>query len=1523
VSLPTIDFSKLRRHRTSQNDAFEELTRQLIAADPPIGCIEIENRGAGADGGVEVLVRFDGGRVWGWQSKFFLNRFGDSEVSQLKKSFRSALKAIAGLERYTVAIPRNLAGAGSGGRRTQRTKWDDFVAWAQAEAEAAGKMVAIELWDETHFFSKLQSTDPKHAGMRAYWFDQEAFTGDWFSRQLNIAKRYIGKRYRAEDHVDLQINNPLRLLRRTDEANARFSLIKAALEKARQQLESLSASDSEEVSGPAALLAADVAATIDRLKDAGKDKPNDVDLCSVLEDVRKFGKGDERLLALRNELYRRRDKDDEEGDPTLSEYHHPGNERHSINFLLEHIWSASNELTQTEIELLGQPRLLILGEAGTGKSHLLAEEASRHVEAGYPAIFVPARAIESGDQPAKGILEFLDLGDLRFDVFLAAMNAAAMASGKPALLIVDGLNETALAAGWSSGLPTLIERVSSYECLALCVSVRSTYQKLCVRDDLELPTLRHRGFVGELGKAAKEYLDRHGIERPSAPIFGLSEVLYNPLFLSTAVDALKSRGETSFPRDLDDIEQLIKFWLDSIERTLVEKGFERIELGAGKVGRVLRALGSEMAKLGSESMAEEEASDICESIVGLALPTRPAERLIQRLLDEGVLLDFPDANTKSGKSISFGFQKFSDYFVADAIINSVADQGELAQSLKRDGRFAYLFEEEGYYRYGGVRSALMSLLPTRMGVELPYIEDKFPQAVSIRVSEFLGSLPWRSAESITQETVDLLERLRGHDGDSERAISDHEWYDLLLQMAVLPNCMLNANFLKEELAGMPMPERDASWSAYLVGRYTDYEDDWSPVYHVIDWAWVAPKTNADETVRALAATTMALCTSSTDRTLRDSATKGLSSLLIHFPDQIPQLLREFSDWDDAYVRERVLAAAMAGTVYCAEPTILTASAAAVDAMVFARKPVERHAWIRRYAQIIIDHATANGAVLATEVVERSRPPYGSQPIVEWPTLEDIGPKYDSAPAIFSSVVGMMSKPYGKSDPIMAGDFGRYTMGSIDNCFSQEVRVNGRRPETRERIIELFWADVQKWDEQTAACREPLADAYRAKEAAYFGNLARSLKSKEREAETDQPVSEFEVLERDFVSKLDGGLRERYQDLRPFETFRGRGIPMFSLRQGQCWVVQRALDLGWREDLHGQIEKDRLAVSYDRTNHRVERIGKKYQHIAFAELTGYLVDHHWYTDYDDDPQVLQCLEQFERPDIDPTFLAGSNSAAAADHDPGGIVYPVIDYTPSDAASNEAWAESASDLPSPIPFLVQRGGDGFDWCVTKSFARNADYMHVFNSDSPMRSCQYSIELIFVAVSDLERLARLDSEAIDGDDRDVFEHAWPTREFFGQRRDNHLTEVDLSLEWRVAGIDFARMMSLYSPKQSEFDCSGTREEADFWAPNQALIKCLGLFPESPWSRLFVDEHGRPAFVDQKRELFDECCLARYDLVAQFAANNNVHPVWRVWAEKDGGMGTLRETRKRSSFKRRDYIGFFFSRDGSWSGQFVPYRH
>ncbi|TAY14055.1 hypothetical protein [Rhizobium leguminosarum] len=1553
MSNPDINFRNIRKHRSSQNDGFEELTRQLVLAEPPDGTAEIEHRGPGADGGVEIIVRFSDGRVWGWQSKYFTDGFGSSEVGQLRKSFTAALTNYPKLEKYCVAIPRNLSGHGEGDSDTQTKNWTAFVHWCKGQAAALNRMVEIVLWNDTYFVSRLQKTDPTHAGMRLYWFDETVLDQDWFERQLKKSLAFIGNRYREPDHVDVKIGRTLEIITKGQEFQERLASVWNTVTKATEKLATviptLDKTDSRSTDfEQTASLLGELSKAAEQTDPEKLYDPRIAGLLKMLREVENNGSVDFVLQQARFLTRKDPSKPESEREP----YVYPEKTRRLLDEVNTAVMNASQEFSLQEIQLFRTPALLIEGEAGIGKSHIIAREVQRHVQEGYPAVFIPGRVLDQGDKSESEVLNYLDL-DLRFDIFLGALDAAAKASGRPALFSIDGINESLDAAGWEPGLPKLMSQVRNFPEIGFCVSIRSAYKKLCIRPNLDVVSIKHSGFATNFGEAARHYLDRHGIERPSAPIFELRDILYNPLFLTTAVDFLKATRQTSVPRGLDSISQLIDFWLEAIEINLTTKGYRRLERGDGKILEVAQAIAARMAANGSEYLDYKLANTICEQVVDLGAPMSAGDRLLTRLIDEGMFLDTPEhKDGKTAKQISFSFQKFSDYFIADAVLREAASEPVLAAAIKPGGKYHYLFDEETPWKFAGPRTALFALTALRLGKELSDIETDIVDHVSFPIEDFLDSLQWRQGNAILQETRNLLETIRDHSVTAdEPEVSDDVYFDVLLKLAAVPNCRLNALYLKEKLGSMTLADRDATWSLYLVRKTEIYDEEWSVVQELVDWSWTAPAADIGSEKIHLIATAIALMTSTMDREVRDSATKALSSLLMKYPTEISRLIDEFKDWDDPYVRERVLAAAVGGALYCVNLPILKSAAEAADRMVFAKQPVERHAWVRRYAHLVVVHASLRGAALDAELVCRATPPYASSPIVEWPTLADLAPLHETARDIFSSVIGYLTEKDGEKRPTMAGDFGRYTISGVDNRFSAETRGDNP-PVSREMEIEQFWVDAEEFDPRAAKLRNQLETAGAQKaEGSMAGLLGRAdidrllaelsnddddttkmekfaveiarLSSSEDVEKQGQLEKVFDDLEALLLGLLTAELRDRYYVLEPLSFRSGGQIEKFSIQNARNWIVDRALKLGWSQNLHEPIERQALRHSHGRHDHQIERVGKKYQHIAHQELIGYLADHHWHLDWNSPATILLELERYSRSDIDPSYLASEFTRPASTFFPQGIKIPEMVFKPNEPLENMEWTKTTADLPDTVQFLVQKDVEGQEWYLQKSFSRSLGYMNNIESADPFKSAQFSIELVLFKFEDVGLLDELTTESLDGDDGDIFDGSRESLALYGQRSVQYLSDpVTFELHNDVAGIKFGRFVDSYSPKFGEYDRSGIPSDRGFNVPSAALFSSQKLRPNDAWSTYYVSEDGRPAFVHDNDSRDDGVTVVRADVINAFAEEKGLKPVWIVWAEKDGGKGSNRFGQEHRLFARNDFIGFYFETGGTWHGNLIRFR-
>jgi hypothetical protein len=162
---------------------------------------------------------------------------------------------------------------------------------------------------------------------------------------------------------------------------------------------------------------------------------------------------------------------------------------------------------------------IIDGRAGAGKSHLLGRMAEVALEEGYPVI--PLLGQQLGDRPLwEQVTKRLGLADIDPDVFLQALDAAAEASCKRGLILVDAINEGAGARLWKPELPAFIERIKRFPNLACILTCRTEYVPYLFSASVLAKTQRItiRGFetVQEQIRAARIYMDRR-VSRVPAP----------------------------------------------------------------------------------------------------------------------------------------------------------------------------------------------------------------------------------------------------------------------------------------------------------------------------------------------------------------------------------------------------------------------------------------------------------------------------------------------------------------------------------------------------------------------------------------------------------------------------------------------------------------------------------------------------------------------------------------------------------------------------------------------------------------------------------------------------------------------------------------------------------------------------------------------------------------------------------------------------------------------------------------------
>ncbi len=146
------------------------------------------------------------------------------------------------------------------------------------------------------------------------------------------------------------------------------------------------------------------------------------------------------------------------------------------------------------------------------------------------------------------------------------------------------------------------------------------------------------------------------------------------------------------------------------------------------------------------------------------------------------------------------------------------------------------------------------------------------------------------------------------------------------------------------------------------------------------------------------------------------------------------------------------------------------------------------------------------------------------------------------------------------------------------------------------------------------------------------------------------------------------------------------------------IFERVLDLGWTPEVFRAI--DRRLHSGSRTDHAVERVGKKYQRIAFNELLGRLADHfpvgeRW---FDGAPGPYSHAEQLIWRDIDPTVIARRPETDEIECPRVWFSTAQTEFDPSETGHQPS---GISGIPDPLDLIAVQDDNGRPWLVLETF------------------------------------------------------------------------------------------------------------------------------------------------------------------------------------------------------------------------------
>ena len=366
----------------------------------------------------------------------------------------------------------------------------------------------------------------------------------------------------------------------------------------------------------------------------------------------------------------------------------------------------------------------------------------------------------------------------------------------------------------------------------------------------------------------------------------------------------------------------------------------------------------------------------------------------------------------------------------------------------------------------GLIEALSIQVPERLlGRELVYVAPKRFRYHEVAKESFLESLIWRDLSQKNGKPK-FIDQRRVLNYLNKYILPYFEGNEKILNtiitVSAIPDHPLNADLLHQHLRKHKLPQRDAFWLPYL----NNYYGDESSVNRLLVWGLDGlGKDKIQNKSLRLAGITLAWFLASSNRFLRDRATKALVTIFVERLIVLLDILKKFEKIDDPYIEERLYAAAYGSVLQSKED--VTKLALYVYNRFFKNSKPPTHILLRDYARGIIKTALNKNTALKHKInVAKIRPPYSSTFPTKIPSLAELKRKYyperiiSKPPKLGDYGEIWRSLMYNNEGGI--SDFGNYVVNTALNHWCDlKLSKDGSRKKTAKEMNEEFITSLDR------------------------------------------------------------------------------------------------------------------------------------------------------------------------------------------------------------------------------------------------------------------------------------------------------------------------------------------------------------------------------------------------------------------------------------------------------------------------------
>ena len=668
-------------------------------------------------------------------------------------------------------------------------------------------------------------------------------------------------------------------------------------------------------------------------------------------------------------------------------------------------------LTADENRLITAKELFVTGNAGIGKSHLLAAECQSLMNNQQFAVLLLAGNCYSDLPVLDQLSQDCEL-KYSFDEFISILEMIGVEHHTCVLLCIDALNETANYRLWKTGLISLSQKIKKCTHVKLAVTYRMEYEKSVVQDallseDEDVYRIVHTGFASNGLKASKQFFDYYRIPFTLYEYF--ESEMENPLFLTLYCKTYRN-DEASLPTLYDRL-------VESANKNIfpiLEKRYKLI--GFTEDDNIVQSLVDEISTLVFDRKEKNILESDLASIPFWTANDLPLRQFMSLLAKENLV----HTNLIAGNErYFFAYDQMNDYFFARSLFSHDMSDMSIRKTLYEDilqvndNNIVNLSNSDVFV-------ICCAIYAQKFGKECIDLIDELPEGFEkgYIVKSYIRSFIWRDKEYISSNVFLAVAQ--------KYKVSREDFWNVLVGNSIKRNHPLNSDFLHTLLMSFRLSERDYYWTKYINEIFYDESN------RLMQLVKMYSSGQSIQMSKEQARQLLILCgwlLSSSNRMLRDYTSEAMIEILRNEFDLCIVILKAFEKVNDPYIIERLY-----GVVFgaCCKRrrkgnTVYIALAEYVYSTIFDQEFIYPDILLRDYARLIIErflweNPDYNGCIVHEKII----PPYKSFPI-EQIDEDYINKKYDGG--LWQIKSSMSFEGHG-----MYGDFGRYVFQSALKYF---------------------------------------------------------------------------------------------------------------------------------------------------------------------------------------------------------------------------------------------------------------------------------------------------------------------------------------------------------------------------------------------------------------------------------------------------------------------------------------------------------